>query len=74
MIVEVEMFAPNVCTNVCMSKVCILSTGAMMTTALGAIIAMSKKQKINTKRSKLVGVNDTSTQLIWTNFCIMVEC
>jgi hypothetical protein len=46
-------------------------TGAMMSLGHGAIIGMSKKQKLNTKSStecELVGVDDTSPQMLWTRY------
>jgi hypothetical protein len=48
-------------------------TGAMMSLGRGAIIGMSKKQKLNTKSStecELVGVDDASPQMLWTRYFI----
>jgi hypothetical protein len=45
----------------------------MMSLGRGAIIGMSKKQKLNTKSStecELVGVDDASPQMLWTRYCI----
>ena len=44
-------------------------TGAVMTLGEGAIIAMSKKQKLNTRSSteaELVGEDDAATMILWT--------
>ena len=46
-------------------------TGATITMGHGGVINMSTKQKINTKSSteaELVGVDDISGQLLWTNY------
>ena len=44
-------------------------TGAVMTLGEGSIIAMSKKQKLNTRSSteaELVGADDAATMILWT--------
>ncbi|KAL7561167.1 hypothetical protein ACA910_011988 [Epithemia clementina (nom. ined.)] len=44
-------------------------TGSVLTMGHGAIMAMSRKQKLNTKSSttsELVGANDASTMMLWT--------
>ena len=44
-------------------------TGAVMTMGKGAMQAMSKKQKLNTRSSteaELVGVDDAMTMILWT--------
>ena len=44
-------------------------TGAVMTYGGGAIISMSKKQKLNTRSSteaELVGADDAATMILWT--------
>ena len=46
-------------------------TGATVTMGHGGIINISTKQKLNTKSSteaELVGVDDISGQLLWTNY------
>ena len=46
-------------------------TGVTMTMGHGGIINISTKQKLNTKSSteaELVGVDDISGQLLWTNY------
>ena len=51
-------------------------SGAMMSMGRGAIMAMSKKQKINTKsstESEIVGVDDASTNIIWGNYFINAQ-
>jgi hypothetical protein len=48
-------------------------TGVMMSLGRGAIIGMSKKQKLNTKSStecEPVGVDDASPQMLWTRYFI----
>ena len=43
-------------------------TGAVMTLGEGSIIAMSKKQKLNTRSStevELVGADDAATSILW---------
>ena len=45
-------------------------TGAVMTLGEGSIIAMSKKQKLNTRSSteaELVGADDVTTMILWTD-------
>ena len=49
-------------------------TGAVMTLGEGSIIAMSKKQKSNTRSSteaELVGADDAATMILWT--CLFME-
>ena len=44
-------------------------TGAVMTLGEGSVIAMSKKQKLNTRSSteaELVGADDAATMILWT--------
>ena len=44
-------------------------TGAVMTLGEGSIIAMSRKQKLNTRSSteaELVGADDAATTILWT--------
>ena len=44
-------------------------TGAVMTLGEGSIIAMSKKQKLNSRSSteaELVGADDAATMILWT--------
>ena len=44
-------------------------TGAVMTLGEGSVIAMSKKQKLNTRTSteaELVGADDAATMILWT--------
>ena len=44
-------------------------TGAVMTMGRGAVQAMSKKQKLNTRSSteaELVGADDAATMILWT--------
>ena len=44
-------------------------TSAVMTLGEGSIIAMSKKQKLNTRSStegELVGADDAATMILWT--------
>ena len=44
-------------------------TGAVMTLGKGSVIAMSKKQKLNTRSSteaELVGADDAATMILWT--------
>ena len=51
-------------------------TGAMMSMGQGAILALSKKQKINAKISteaEIVGVDDASTQILWMNYFVEVQ-
>jgi hypothetical protein len=48
-------------------------TGAMMSLGRGAIIGMSKKQKLNTKsytECELLGVDDASPHMLWTRYFI----
>ena len=52
---------------------CKSHTGVMMSLGKGAISSMSRKQKLNTKsatESELVGVDDASAQILWTNYFI----
>ena len=44
-------------------------TGAVMTLGEGSVIAMSRKQKLNTRSSteaELVGADDAATMILWT--------
>ena len=46
-------------------------TGAMMSLGKGAVMAMSKKQKNNTKsstESEIVGIDDATTPILWGNY------
>ena len=46
-----------------------LHTGAVMSMGKGAIMSMSRKQKLNTRsstESELVGADDASTMILWT--------
>ena len=46
-------------------------TGSLMTMGIGGAYVQSSKQKLNTKSStetKLVGVDDVLTQVIWTRY------
>ncbi len=48
-------------------------TGAVFSLGKGGVISMSKKQKLNTKSStevEVVGVDDASLQILWTNYFI----
>ena len=51
-------------------------TGATMSLGRGSVIGASKKQKINTRSStetKLVGVDDVSPQILWTDNFIKAQ-
>ena len=48
-------------------------TGAVMSLGRGAVTTISKKQKLNTRSSteaEVVGVDDASSQILWTNYFI----
>jgi hypothetical protein len=48
----------------------------MMSLGKGAVMAMSKKQKINTKsstESEIVGVDDATTPILWGNYFIEAQ-
>mmetsp|Transcript_17391 Transcript_17391/g.36466 ORF Transcript_17391/g.36466 Transcript_17391/m.36466 type:complete len:122 (+) Transcript_17391:4324-4689(+) len=47
--------------------------GAVLLLGKGGVISMSRKQKLNTKSSteaEVVGVDDASSQILWTNYFI----
>jgi hypothetical protein len=51
-------------------------TGATMSLGRGPVIGMSEKQKLNTKSStecELVGVDDASPQMLWTQYFLEEE-
>jgi hypothetical protein len=51
-------------------------TGAVMTYGQGAMMAMSKKQKLNTRSSteaELVGVDDAMTLILWTKLFLQAQ-
>ncbi len=51
-------------------------TGAVFSLGNGRVISMSRKQKINTNSSikaEVVGVNDSSSQILWTNYFIKAQ-
>ena len=51
-------------------------TGAVMTMGDGAIQAISRKQKLNTRsstESELVGVDDVSTMILWTKLFLEAQ-
>ncbi len=51
-------------------------TGAVLSLGRGGVISMSRKQKLNTKSStetEVIGVDDTSPQILWTNYFIKVQ-
>ncbi len=52
-------------------------TGAVLSLGKGGVIRMSQKQKINTKMNsteeEVVGVDDASSQILWTNYFIKAQ-
>jgi hypothetical protein len=51
-------------------------TGAVMTYGGGAVMAMSRKQKLNTRSSteaELVGVDDAMTMILWTKLFLEAQ-
>ena len=52
-------------------------TGAVMTMGRGAVQAMSRKQKLNTRSSteaELVGADDAATMILWTGLFMQEQC
>ncbi len=52
-------------------------TGVVLSLGKGGVIRMSQKQKINTKMNsteeEVVGVDDASSQILWTNYFIKAQ-
>ena len=51
-------------------------TGAVLSLGRGAVTSISRKQKLNTRSSteaEVVGVDDASSQILWTNYFIMAQ-
>ena len=52
-------------------------TGVAMTMGKGALMSMSRKQKLNTKSStisELVGADDATTIMLWTKIFMEEQC
>jgi len=51
-------------------------TGAVLSLGKGGVISMSRKQRLNTKSSteaEVVGIDDASSQILWTNYFIKAQ-
>jgi len=51
-------------------------TGAVLSLGKGGVISVSRKQRLNTKSSteaEVVGVDDASSQILWTNYFIKAQ-
>mmetsp|Transcript_13263 Transcript_13263/g.28116 ORF Transcript_13263/g.28116 Transcript_13263/m.28116 type:complete len:106 (+) Transcript_13263:1938-2255(+) len=51
-------------------------TGAVLSLGKGGVISVSRKQRLNTKSSteaEVVGVDDASSQILWTNYSIKAQ-
>ena len=51
-------------------------SGAVLSLGKGSVISMSRKQKLNTRSSteaEVVGVDDASAQILWTNYFIKAQ-